>query len=126
MGSSGISRYSDYPRSAPKKTAEGGASGGASGEDPCDKAFSADLEDFERSEYFARHKSPPKVGLEVAVSLERRLTVRTGANETLGFLPTKFNYLAGCIKSGHNYSGQVSGVSSKPLIRVRVDIAPSG
>jgi hypothetical protein len=126
MGSVGTGSFTDYPGSTPKKITGGGTSGGSGGEDPCDKAFSADLEDFERSEYFAQHKAPPKVGLEVTVSLEKRLTVRSGANETLGFLPTKFNYLAGCIKSGRNYRGQVSGVSSKPLIRVRVDIAPAG
>jgi hypothetical protein len=125
MGTSGTGRLGDYRRGTSPRGAASGSSGGGIGEDPCDKAFSADLEDFERSEYFARHKAPPKIGLEVVVSFERRLTMRTDSNETLGFLPTKFNYLAGCIRSGRSYGGQVSDVASKPLIRIRVDIAPT-
>lgn len=83
------------------------------------------MEDFERSEFYAKHKAPPKVGLALRVEREKRITVRTESGESLGFLPTERNYLAGCMAGGRTYAGHVTNVSSGAITRIRVDIAPT-
>ncbi len=122
MGSSGTGKLSDYSEKTEKKG--GGKASGASGKDPCDNAFATTLEDVDRCEYFKNHKSVPPIGTEVIVSLKGRLLVDTLAGETIGYLPTEYNYLAGCMKKKRSYGGQVSSATTKPVIRVRVDIGP--
>lgn len=129
MGSSGSSRLSDYSGTPAKKntsaSGRGGVSGGSSGEDPCDRAFSVILEDFERSEYYQNHKSPPPVGLRVTIVKGKRLLARTDKGETLGNLPTAFNYLAGCMATGHSYAGRVSAVTPGLVMnKITIDAAP--
>jgi hypothetical protein len=53
-----------------------------------------------------------------------RLSVDTEVGEVIGYLPTQFNYLAGCISSGRSYGGAVTSIATTPLTRVHVDIAP--
>lgn len=125
MGSSGTGRISDYPGSAPKRTGGGGISGGSSGEDRCDKAFSTELEDFQRSDYWKAHGSAPDVGTEFDVFHEKRIVARTAKGESLGFLPTEFNYLAGCIAEGRTYKGHVVSVTPGLLPRIQVDVGPT-
>jgi hypothetical protein len=128
MGSSGSGRFSDYPGKPPKKISSsggrGGTAGGSSGEDPCDRAFSTELEDFEFSEYFKKHGTAPKIGTSVTIEKGKRIVARTKAGETLGNLPTKFNYLAGCIAGGRAYAGHVIAVSDGLFAKVTIDAAP--
>jgi hypothetical protein len=129
MGSSGSSRLSDYSGTPAKKTASasgrGGVSGGSSGEDRCDRAFSTTLEDFERSEYYRNHQSPPPVGTEISIEKEKRLIARTVKGESLGNLPTEFNYLAGCMAAGRRYAGRVISISKGLVMsKVTIDAAP--
>ena len=56
--------------------------------------------------------------------LKAAFLVDTLAGETIGYLPTEYNYLAGCMKKKRSYGGQVSSATTKPVIRVRVDIGP--
>lgn len=128
MGSSGASRFSDYPEKPSKKVVSsggrGGLAGGSSAEDPCDRAFSTVLEDFERSEYFKQHGAPPKVGTPVSVEKGKRILARTAAGESIGNLPTKYNYLAGCMASGRSYAGRVQAVSGGLVAKITIDAGP--
>src|SRR5947209_3297310 len=105
MGSRGTGSLSDY---SDNNNLKGGAKkGGDSGEDPCDKAFTALLEDVERCDYYKNHKSVPPRGTVINVSLSGRLSVETSKGEIIGYLPTAQNYLAGCMKNGRSYGGQI-------------------
>ena len=128
MGSSGASRFSDYPekpRSKVKGTGgQSGVAGGSSGQDPCDLAFSAVLEDFERSDYFKAHRAAPKVGTQVIIDRGKRLFARTRSGESVGNLPTRLNYLAMCIESGRSYSGRIRNVSPGLIAKITIDAGP--
>ena len=123
MGSSGTGRLSDYSRKSKGKP--GGKISGSSSGDSCDAALTAILEDVERCSYFENHRSYPERGTEVVLSLRGRLSVDALGGETIGYLPTRYNYLAGCIKKGYSYEGQVSSITQKPILRVQVDIGPA-
>jgi len=99
-------------------------SGGSSGQDRCDQAFSAVLEDFEHSAYFAKHGSPPKVGARVGIAKGTRLFAKTTGGLSIGNLPTPFNYLAGCMAGGRNYSGEITAVSGSKVVKITIDAAP--
>ena len=123
MGTTGTGRFTDYSGSgggAPK------SSGGGGGEErqPCDKPFSARLEEVDRCDYVNQQGSPPPPGTEVILSLDTRLTVSTTEGEVIGYLPTKFNYLASCIAEGREYGGHVKSSMVTPITRVEVDISP--
>jgi hypothetical protein len=128
MGSAGSSRFSDYSN-APKKPippsgGRRGASGGSSGSDPCDQAFSADLEDVGHSEYFQNHGGVPAKGVTVSIELRARVCAVSAKGEVIGNLPTKHNGLAQCIKAGWKYRGVVQLSSLKPIPKVAIDGAP--
>lgn len=123
MGSTGSGNFSDYSKRPPKSAND--KSGGGSGEDQCLRAFSTDLEDIESCEYFVRNNNVPPVGTEVTVVLDKRLCVQDLKGVVIGYLPTRYNYLAGCMDEGHSYSGRVSESGLGVLAYVRVDIHPS-
>jgi len=128
MGSSGASRFSDYPESPRKKiTSSGGrsgGSGGSSGTDQCDRAFSTDLEDFELSEYFKKHKASPKKGARITIIKDRRIVARVSTGESIGNLPTKFNYLATCMDNGYTYIGQITAINGTAVRKITIDAGP--
>jgi hypothetical protein len=128
MGSAGSSKFSDYSRARKKQLpatgGKGGASGGSSGSDPCDQAFSADLEDVGQSEYFQNHGGVPAKGTSVSIELRIRVCVVSSKGEVIGNLPTKNNGLAQCIKAGWKYRGVVRSSALKPFPKVAVDGAP--
>ncbi len=129
MGSAGSSKFTDYPEQAAKKVTSGGGrggvSGGSSGQNPCDLAFSAVLEDFERSEFHANHEGTlPKVGTEVTIEKGKRIVARASSGETIGNLPTDRNYLAGCIASGRTYVGRITKVTGGAVAKITIDAAP--
>ena len=128
MGSTGTGKFTDYSGQTGNEGSggtAGGGSGGSSGVDNCDQAFAAILEEVERCAYFQQYHTPPPAGTAVVVRLRGRLSVDTESGEVLGYLPTQYNYLAGCMSSGRNYAGSVTATSITPLIRVHVDIAPA-
>ena len=95
MGSTGTDRFSDYPGT---RGDQGGSSGvgGSSGEEQCDRAFATALEEVERCAFFQQYKDVPHRGTSVSIKLGQRIiVVESNTNETIGYLPTQFNYLAG-------------------------------
>lgn len=127
MGSSGSSRFSDYPDSPRSKVTSGsgrsGSAGGDSGEDRCEKAFSVTLEDYERSEYYESHGEPPKIGTVVTIDHGKRIVARVGG-ESIGNVPTAFNYLAACIKAGFSYRGRITAVAGIAVVKITIDVGP--
>ena len=125
MGSSGSGKISDYPGSSSsgKSGGEGGGSN-AGPDDRCSKAFSARLEDVEQSEYYRKHGKIPPIGTQVEVAMRKRPVAQTTAGESIGNLPTSFNYLASCMKEGWVYIGVVQSVNSgPPVAAIQVDFA---
>ena len=124
MGSSGTGSFTDYPGSAPTPTKGGGTAGGSSGEDRCDKAFDTVLEDFEHSDYWHLKKVLPKIGTTFTIQQRKRLVAVLSSGESIGSLPTSFNYLAQCMKGGYTYEGRVTASVPGAIARIRVDVAP--
>jgi hypothetical protein len=128
MGSTGTGNFSDYSgggssggKSGPKQQ------GGSSGTSDCTKPIKGlQLEDVERSAYFRAHGAVPRKGVAVVVSTklkDGRLSVETLASrEIIGLLPTRLNYLTGCMAKGHRYEGTVTASTLSPLASVTVDL----
>jgi len=117
MGSSGSGKISDYPGSSSSSESGGQGSGNDAGaEDRCAKAFSARLEDVEQSEYYRKFGKTPPIGTHAVVAQRKRLVAQTTAGESIGNLPTPFNYLASCMKEGWTYIGMVQNATSGPPV----------
>lgn len=123
MGSSGSGRFSDYSGSPKQTENTGGSSGGSSGHDRCRQAFAAGLEDVEQYDYYNNHGHAIPVGTRLILSVVVRVIALTETGESVGALPTSFNYIAGCLNSGITYTGIVTNSSSWPIMRVDVDFA---
>lgn len=119
MGSSGSGNFSDYSGS-PKSDMGAGASGGASGADKCGQAFAAILEDVASHQFYANHGSVPPVGTQLTIEVRGRVVAVAGT-ETVGSIPTRFNYLARCIEDGFTYTGVVTNSSNGPNPQVHAD-----
>jgi hypothetical protein len=119
MGSVSSGKFKDYP---PSK----GDDGPAGGEDRCEQDLrDVSLDEVGRSDYFRGHNSVPRVGTRVRLreaTVGPRLSVDDTRGESVGFLPTEFNYLLLCMKRGFTYSGDVTASSDKPLPSVRVSL----
>ncbi|HMJ70357.1 MAG TPA: hypothetical protein VK508_15740 [Cyclobacteriaceae bacterium] len=124
MGSSGSGHLSDY--SGTPATGSGNSkTGGNSNEDQCDKAFSTGLEDVQKCSYFAKNKNVPAAKTSVTVQFQDpRFVVVTGDDLVLGYLPTKFNYIAVCFKKKFKFSGSVTSSHLKPVPSITVAINP--
>jgi hypothetical protein len=120
MGSVGTGRFDDYQKN---NLANGGVAGES--EDRCSEGFETLLEEVERCDFFQEHGQPPSIGTSVIVSLGKRITVSTNSGETIGYLPTRFNFLAACIASGFSYTGQVTLSVAQPIVKVEVSISPT-
>jgi hypothetical protein len=82
------------------------------------------LEDVEQSEYFRKHGKTPPIRTQVEVAMGKRLIAQTTAGESIGNLPTPFNYLASCMKEGWAYIGVVqSAKNGPPFAVIQVDFA---
>lgn len=141
MGSSGSGRLTDYSRKSGSKKSEskrpsskkgggggGGASGGSSGEDPCGKAIGdISLEEVARCEYYRKYSDVPRLSTQVRVRqalVEHRIGVENRNGELLGYLPTEYNYLVGCMKIGFSYVGLVKSSLNVKIPRVNIDLRP--
>src|ERR1700674_5443842 len=124
MGSSGSGRISDYPGSSSQNKPGGTGGGDGSKEDRCARAFSARLEDVEQSDYYRAQKKVPPVGTQLEVVQRKRLVAQTTKGGSVGNLPTSFNHLAACLKSGWKYIGKIeSSKSGPPVASVSADFA---
>ncbi len=123
MGSSGSGSFSDYSGKTNQTSADSGSSGGLSGEDLCRKAFSAGLEDIEQYQLFSTSRTVPASGTFLSLTIATRIVAVDQAGVTVGALPTRFNYIAACIRSGIQYAGVVQRSSTSPNARVDVDFA---
>jgi len=131
MGSSGSDRISDYPGSSSPGGSRGPGGTGSSGsnespQDRCSRAFDANLEDVEQSEYYQSHGKVQPVGTRLVIVQLKRLVARTAEGIGAGNLPTSFNYLASCMKDGWTYIGEVRrATSGPPIARISADFAPT-
>ena len=124
MGSTGSGSFSDYPGSHPKEGGQGAGGGGASGEDRCARAFSCALEEVEQCDYFSANGGVPPANTALFIVQRGRLFAVDTGGQTVGALPTRFNYLADCLAAGFTYEGRVNTSAMAPVASVTVDFAP--
>lgn len=121
MGSTGSGRFSDYSEQATSNSGEGG---GASGSDRCQQAFSCALEEVSQCDYFYQNGSLPAPQAPLTIVLDGRLFAQDVNGVKVGALPTKFNYLAACIKDGNSYIGVVKATRTSPHPSITADFVP--
>lgn len=124
MGSTGSGRFSDYPGTGGTGSGGAGDGGGPAGEDRCTRAFNVTVQDVEHGEYHTNRSTVPPVGTELSIELRKRLVAVDASGESVGNLPTSFNYIADCLSSGFSYAGVVSASSDGPTATVIADFAP--
>jgi hypothetical protein len=142
MGSTGSGRFTDYPGSqgqgagadrdaaAAAGREEGSESAGASDDDQCLRPIpEVALEEVERCAYFTRTGGVPPAGTDVMtvdqlVGGRIAVAIATDA-EVVGFLPTRLNYVLGCLQQGYGYPGEVTASTASPLAVVRVALEPT-
>jgi hypothetical protein len=126
MGSSGTGRFTDYTGTPnqPSNDGNNSSSGGTSGTDRCKQAFSADLEDIADYDFFSTSGNVPSEHSELSVTVRGRVIAVDSRGIAIGALPTRFNYLAGCIEEGISYSGVVTHSSLGSSPRVSADFSP--
>lgn len=130
MESSSGGRFDHYATPKPPAPIEGGPKGGTgiSPEiDTCEIPLpNVRLEEVGTSEYFSGRKTVPPVGASIQVRTNLvggRIAVETTrGNQSVGFLPTQFNYLLGCLKDGYKYKGKVTASADSPTPRIVVDL----
>lgn len=120
MGSSGSGSFSDYSGSN-RQSNPGGNSGGSSGDDICRRAFSTSLEDVDFYDYFKNTSNVPPVNTVLSVVFATRLIAVDANGTSVGAIPTKYNYLLGCMEKGNSYTGIVTFSIASPVPRVDVD-----
>jgi hypothetical protein len=123
MGSSGSGNFSDYSGKPNQPTGGGGSSGGSSGSDLCRQAVSAGLEDIAEYDFFTTTGGVPPVGTQLTLAHRGRVVAVSANDSIVGALPTRYNYLASCLKDGIRYTGVVTASASGPVPRVNADFA---
>lgn len=128
MGSTGTGNFSDYSENKdPKKnenSSEPDETGGRSGNDKCLRAFSTKLEEVANSPFLTQSRNLPPVGTKVIIQFNKRIEAATEDGIGLGYLPTAYNYLLGCIEDGHTYSGIIISSNLTPLPSLSIDVHP--
>jgi hypothetical protein len=121
MGSSGSGNLTDYQG----YNSSSGGQGGTSGVDKCKKAFYETLEEVSNCSYYTTNNNVPVVGTHCTVIFANpRLAVVDDNGLTMGYLPTKYNYLRACMTAGISYEGVVSFSNVNPIPTISVDISP--
>jgi len=123
MGSSGSGSFSDYSGKTKQTGDGGGSSGGGSGNDLCRQAFSVGLEDVGDHELFTTTGAVPPVGSPLSLAHQGRIVALDANGVIVGALPTRFNYLAACLRDGIGYTGVVTLSATAPAPRVNADFA---
>jgi hypothetical protein len=117
MGSSGTGNFSDYSGSGGGQQQGGG---GKLPNDPCTGDLgSIRLEEVANSHYYQNANAVPAADESVSLlsaPVAGRLAVQSDVNgQIIGLLPTRFNYVLGCLERGFSYSGHVEGSNVSPL-----------
>jgi len=126
MGSAGTGRFSDVHGMANPSSTVGTGNGGdgdSRRSDQCDEPINTSLEDVERCTYYLEYNAPPPNDTLIQLSVESRIAVETAEGKVIGYLPTRYSYLAGCISSGLSFNGKVTSSSTLPLVTVQVYIS---
>ncbi|MBR1492745.1 MAG: hypothetical protein IJ610_08390 [Bacteroidaceae bacterium] len=121
MGSTGSGRLSDYSRFG---GAIKGVTGGEDLVNKCEKAIATALENVETCDYFKRNGHVPSKGTLIKIGLKTRLVALDYNDEVIGYLPTEYNYLLGCLTEGYEYEGIVSGSFESPIPSVYIAATP--
>ncbi|GIO61583.1 hypothetical protein [Paenibacillus cineris] len=85
------------------------------------------LEEVALSEYYKNQYKVPEKGHDVEVSDStvngRIVVISSSSMDIIGFMPSRYSYLLGCMKKGHRYAGKVvfSGASPIPKVMVNLD-----
>ena len=124
MGSTGSGSFTDYPGSRPKERGQGGGGGGASGDDRCERAFSCTLEEVEQCDFFVANNDVPSISTVLSIDQRGRLFAVDENGQSIGALPTRFNFIADCLAAGFVYEGRVVSSQNSPIASVSVDFAP--
>ena len=123
MGSTGSGTFSDYQSYGSKKPNESNQ-GGTGVIDQCSIAFSTNLEEVSNCEYFKINNAVPSENASVIIVFDVRLIVKTKEGISLGYLPTKYNYLRACMEDGYGYKGIIASTSLTPIPQITIDVAP--
>ena len=100
-GAENFSNYSDIQDSRKKENStKPNETSGSSGNDKCLRAFSTKLEEVAISPFQMRNGNLPPIGTKVIIWFDERMEAATKDGVGLGYLPTRFNYLLGCIENG--------------------------
>jgi hypothetical protein len=87
------------------------------------------LEEVERCAYFRTHGGVPPEGSDVGVVREdasgRPAAALASNDEVIGLLPTRWNYLAGCLAQGYAYEGVITVAEGGNPAVVVVTLAPT-
>jgi len=130
MGSSGSGKFGTYRIGNDNNTneSEGGSGSASIREVECPKIIeNIPLEDVGVSEYYQKNKALPisKTEVRLRITLYRgRLVVETvSTGEVIGNLPTQYNALVNCIKTGMKYSGIIvaCGITPVPFVVVTLN-----
>lgn len=121
MGSTGPGTLSDYPGYA---KARRGVVGDSDLIDQCEKAVNTELEDVATSDYYKSQGLVPPVDTTVFIKQVFRIVAVDENGVIIGNLPTKYNYLLGCLEDGYVYEGQVSVSHDTPLPYVEIAVTP--
>lgn len=127
MGSTGTGHISDYTDNQPQKGDNSSGShetGGKSGSDKCQNAFSTNLEEVSNSKYLTQNKELPPAGTKILIAFDQRIIATVEDGTILGYLPTRFNYLLNCIENGFEYTGVIVSSNLKPLPSIVIDVHP--
>ena len=131
MGSTSSGKFRDFPPSQDKGGSGGsGEAGGGAGDDQCGRELlNVPLEEVGRSTYFHAHNNVPTPRTVVvlrATTMGPRLSIDLADGQSVGFLPTEYNYLVVCMKKGFAYSGEVTNSSQSPVPSVRINLRVMG
>lgn len=112
MGSMGTGSFGDYNQKDKKKCAR--------------SIVNVMLEDVALSEFYTNSKKVPdeqcKVSVRQALLNGRIVCESLETLESIGALPTKYNYLLACMKDGYAYEGTVTYSSILPIPTVKVTL----
>ena len=90
----------------------------------CDDVFKTNLEEVENSDYFNNNDSLPDIGERLHISVDKRIKAVAENGETVGYLPTKYNYLKFCMDEGYLYLAEVTQSLAVPLPKIKVEVSP--
>lgn len=128
MGTTGSGSFSDYSGSSKGSSENDNSNQGSSNQgDKCDRSIgNILLEEVAHCDFYSKKKNIPSIGTEVNLKKELisgRLMIELDG-ESLGCLPTKYNYLRACMETGFEYNGIITDSSATPFPKIIIDLGP--